>query len=79
MPLEIKEMYAFIAEDEEGEGLAAFLRDDIWMPLVGADAARVDNLRIFAQTVADQSGRRITLARFTVRTDLEVIEPKGRS
>jgi hypothetical protein len=73
----IEQMYAFIAEDEDGEGLAAWQTSSgIWAPLVAADAARVDSLRRLAQVVADASGQTLRLVRFEVRTELEEFTPK---
>jgi hypothetical protein len=46
-----------------------------WMPLVGADRARVDSMRPLAQQVADISGCKITLLRFSVREELETLMP----
>lgn len=78
MPLLITEMYAFIATEEQGEGVAAVRLDNTMMPLIGADQARVDSLRHLAQQVADRSGMKLTLARFHLREDLETITPAGQ-
>lgn len=79
MPLKIDELYAFIAEEPDGEGLAAHQLGAMMMPLIGADAARVDSLRALAQHVADQTGRPLRLCRFSVREELEEITPRARS
>ena len=73
----ITEMYAFIVADTgpEDEGVAAMLRGNAWLPMVGADMKRVESLRPFAEDLAKTTGQKITIARFTQRTDLEVIEP----
>lgn len=74
--LRIDEMFVFIASDSDGEGIPAFSTPSgLMMPLVCADKARVDSLRERAKQMAKQSGNRITLVRFSVREDLEVIEP----
>lgn len=44
-------------------------------PLVGADLARVASLRPYAQQVATATGRPVTLAHFSVRTDQETFSP----
>lgn len=75
MPLRINELFAFIAEDGEGEGLAAFMTPTGWMPMVGADPARIESLKERAREVAKLSGKRIRLCRYSVREELEVIEP----
>jgi hypothetical protein len=43
-------------------------------PLIAGDKVRLDILREAAKNIARQTGVKITLARFTVREDLEVIE-----
>lgn len=75
MPLHIDELFAFIAPDAEGEGLTAFRTADGWMPMVAADPTRVDGLRKVAQMIADATGKSVTLARFSVRENVEVIRP----
>ena len=73
--LRIDEVFLFVASDVDGEGIPAFMDGLLWMPLVCADKARVDSLREMARTITRESGNKITLVRFTVREDLEVIEP----
>lgn len=80
MPL-ITELYAFIATEAPGEeGITATQMGQggqtVFMPLIGADATRVAALRERAQMVADASGLTITLARFTVREDVEQLTPQ---
>ena len=73
--LKIDEVFVFIASDADGEAVPAFQApNETWFPLVCADKARVDSLRAMARQMARESGNKITLARFTVREDLEVIE-----
>ncbi len=75
----IEELFAYVAEETDGEGVVAFQGPGgVWLPLVGADVARKDSLRAMAQHIADESGKRIRLLRFSVREELVVIEPKGR-
>lgn len=74
-PLVISQMFAFVATAEMGEGVAAMLVGDTFMPLIGADQARVDSLRQMAQVVADRSGQPLTLLRFSVREELETLYP----
>lgn len=72
----ITEMYAFlVADDDGGEGVPAFEHDGVMMPLVAADSARVASLRQVAHGIARNSGRPVTLARFSTREDLETIRP----
>lgn len=77
----IEEMYAFIVEDsgpdDEGViGIQTGPGDDgqrLWLPLVGADMARVNSLRPIAQGIGHQIGKKVTLVHFSNRQDLEVI------
>lgn len=76
----IKEMYAFIVEDSgpDDEGVIGIqsMRGSsgcIWLPLVGADMARVESLKPMARGIGKQIGKKVTLVHFTNREDLEVI------
>ena len=76
----IKEMYAFIVEDSgpDDEGVIGIesmegTSGHIWLPLVGADMARVESLKPMARDIGHQIGKRVTLVHFTNREDLEVI------
>lgn len=74
----IEKLYAFVAEDAgpDDEGVTAFLSTTgTWVPMVGADREMVDSLRQMAQHIAFTSGKPIHLLEFSVRTDLEVIQP----
>lgn len=77
MTLSIDTIYAFIAVDDDGEGVcgAKIGPGGTFMPLVGADLERVEQLRPVAKLIARESGKRIVLSHFTNRTDVEVIEP----
>ncbi len=68
-------IYAFIMADAgpEDEGVIAARVGDMWLPLIGADMDRVKFLRPFAETVAQVTDKKIVLARFGVREDLEEI------
>lgn len=71
----ITEIYVFVAEvtGPDDEGVVAMKAGDVWLPLVGADRARVDSLRPIAQDMAQASGKPIRLLRFTVREELETL------
>ena len=75
----IKTMYAFIQLDpvDNAEGLIAFkdARTGWWMPMVGADMERVEQLRPLAQETATHTGNQVQLVHFTNREEKEVIEP----
>ena len=76
----IKAIYAYITHekgDPDDEGVTAFLPglSGQWMPMVGADEKRMASLKPMAQGLANASGQTITLVKFSVRTDLETIDP----
>ncbi len=82
MPKIIEELFAFVIVEPNGdEAVPAVLGPTgMWLPLMAADAARVDSLRVFAQRAATEFGRPVTLARFHLRHDVEVLTPEtGRS
>ncbi len=77
----LEAMYAYIAHeigDPDDEGVTAFLPGPSaqWVPMVGADEERMASLKPMAQELANATGQRMTLVKFSVRTDLETIEPK---
>jgi hypothetical protein len=73
----IEQVWAFVSDDAEGEGVvAAMTKGGAWLPLVGADMERVEALRPIAQMIASDSGKPIRVLRFSVREELELIEPK---
>lgn len=71
----INSIYVFIAIDEEpdDEGVVAELIGNNWFPLIAADEARVKSLKPIAKRIAQRTKKKITLAKFKVREDLEVI------
>lgn len=73
--LRIDEMYAFVAQDADGEGLTGFQMGDTFMPMVAADKTRVDQLRSIAQQIARDTGQTVKLVRFSVREELETFKP----
>ncbi len=83
----IEEMYAYIAHEEgdpDDEGVCAFkvpamgFEKEQWMPMVGADEERMMSLKLTAQGIANITGQKITLVKFSVRTELETIIPNQR-
>lgn len=70
-------MFAFISfteDDPEDEGVIGWKFGDTWIPLVGADMARIDSLRPVAKKIAEISGKKIVLSKFSKREDLEEIQ-----
>lgn len=75
--LHIDQMFAFVCVDKDGtEGIPAFVKNDIAYPLVGADMARIESIRPMAERLANQLGAPLTLCKFSVREELEVINPE---
>ena len=77
--LRIDSMYAFIQLDpaDNTEGVIAFLDpvSHMWMPAVGADMERVEQVRSIAELTAKSTGHPVQLVHFTHREEIEVIEP----
>ena len=71
----ITEMFAFVAEDTgpDDEGVTGIWMAEIFLPLIGADMARIDSLRPTAKAIAKQTGKPVKLLRFSQREELEVI------
>lgn len=73
----VEEMFAFVVVDEDGdEGICGFQNPQTgeWMPMVGADIARVDSLLPIARQISKATGKEIRLLRFKTREELEVIK-----
>lgn len=76
----VTEIYAYITSDadEDDEGIPAFQSaSGMWMPMVGADMERADQLREIAQEFADETGKRVKLIRSTGLEVVETLEPNG--
>ena len=70
----IEQMYAFVAEDSGpgDEGIIGMQTAYGWMPLVGADMARVESLKPIARDMAEQLGKPVKLLHFDNRKEVEV-------
>lgn len=67
--------WTMVGDDDE-EGIPAFdVGGGVLMPMIASDRVRIDCLRPTAAALARAHGRPVTLARFEVRSDVEVIEP----
>ena len=73
----VSEVFLYVSEDEEGEGMAAARMGEWLTPLIGADKARTDSLRPFAEEVCAKTGKKVSLIRFSNRETLEEIMPKS--
>jgi len=75
----IETLYAWVAsEPDGGEGLAGFLGPEGWMPLIGADLARIESLRHVAEDVARVTGYPVALKSFSTVTVIETLGKNGR-
>lgn len=73
----ILSMWAFTQVDvDDTEGVIAFLDKGAWLPLVGADLARVHQLTPIAQIVANETQRPVTLVHFSTRSDGVTLSPQ---
>lgn len=78
MPNVVDGIYAFVAEDENGdEGVACLPHGNVVMPMVCADMARVRELLPFAQLVANARGKRVELRKFVLEGVVERFEPEA--
>lgn len=72
----IDQMYAYVVMDDDNtEGIPAFMNGNTAMPMVGADMDRVKSLNPIAQKLAAELGKKVTLVRFSVRQEIEVFDP----
>lgn len=69
----IDEMFAFVSEDTgpEDEGIITMSLGSTMMPLVGGDMTRVEKLKPIARQIAQQTGKKVKLLRFSTREELE--------
>jgi hypothetical protein len=81
----IEELFLYISHekgDPNDEGICAFkvpargFNKEQWIPMVGADEARMISLKKRAQEIANITRQKITLVKFSTKTELETIEPE---
>lgn len=63
----ITEMYAFVTQDgddPDDEGVMGIKIGGTWMPLVGADMARVESIRPHAEEIAEATGKSFRVLKF---------------
>jgi len=66
----IDALYAFVAEDDESEGVMAMRLGNTWFPLVGADMDRIKSLLPVAESISAVSGKPFRILKFETRTDV---------
>ena len=68
----IERIYAWVAtEPDGGEGIVSAQLGDTHFPLIGADKARIESLREYAQLAGKVTGFPVHLVLFSERTILE--------
>jgi hypothetical protein len=74
--MKIESLWAYISEDEKGEGLCGFQDPNTgqWMPMICADEARLKALRPFAHQIAVVTKKKIKVVKFTQREDIDAID-----
>ena len=67
----IDELFAFIVEDSgpDDEGVAAQLIENVWLPMIGADLARVESLKPAARGIGLLLLFKVFLERYSVYYD----------
>jgi hypothetical protein len=78
MGFRIETLTAYVAVDPKDgdEGIIGHaLSEGTMMPLIGADAKRIEDLRPYAEQVAAATGQQIKLVRFSVREELATLNP----
>jgi hypothetical protein len=74
MPM-IKEMYAFCSQEKPGdEGIVAYFTGEAWMPMVGADMARMESLKQEAIKLGKRCACSVTLKKFKLVSEETVYE-----
>lgn len=71
----IDEVFVFISSDSTGEGIVGqtirVMGQNVFMPFVCADQARVKSLKPLAKKIAEETGKTIKLIRLLVREEIE--------
>lgn len=73
--LRIDEIFAFVSVDEKGEGVIGqtikIAGQNVFMPFVCADKARMESLKPLARQIADERNIKVKLIRLSVREEIE--------
>jgi hypothetical protein len=73
----IDHIWAFLSLDEGGEGVCAapLGHGMLTVPMIAADAKRLDSLKPIARKLANLFRKPVRLAKFTAREDVEIYQP----
>jgi hypothetical protein len=72
----IEQLYAFVTDEGGGEGIPATDAGPFMMPLISGSKSIADKMKETAQLIADKTGRKLTLVRFSAREELDEIKPR---
>jgi uncharacterized Zn finger protein len=71
----ITEVYVFASVDKDGEGIIGHTAhiggQNVFMPFVCADKARMESLKPMAKQIARDHNKKVKLIRLSVREELE--------
>jgi hypothetical protein len=76
----ITELYAFVSigSDPDDEGIIAFQTNDgTWVPMVGADMTRVNELTPIANQICKTVARQYKILRFKLENEIEKKQKKN--
>lgn len=82
MSLVINQMFAFVtidAADGNEAVIGAIGQDGMWRPFVGADMARVADLKEIVETLPMFAGRKIVIVRFGEREEIGTIDRRDET
>lgn len=73
----IDHIWAFLSLDEGGEGVCAapLGHGMLTVPMIAADAKRLDSLKPIARKLANLFRKPVRLAKFAAREDVEIYQP----
>lgn len=74
----VTELFAFVVvadQDQDDEGVMAFLSGNTWLPMVGADMKRIEALRPIADSISRQMGKPYRVVRFRAVEEIELQGP----
>jgi hypothetical protein len=69
----VTELFAFVAlDDSDGnEGVMAFYSDGSWIPMIGADMARIESLIPLAEKIEKETGAKFEIRHFSLTGTLK--------
>lgn len=67
----INKMFAFLAENEDGEGLIAMNIEGAYVPFIGGDMERINSLKDHARRVSSETGKNVHLVVYENRRIVE--------